>query len=336
MLDHSARPPNQVSDATELGAAPAEQSDATEADAPAPAQEAPPLLTAVSADMRRVWSSLDRRGQQLAMASALVLVVTLLGIPFSTWGSSQFALIVLTSAVITIVTAFLGASSMAKRSPVSISTIEFWASHITAVLALLKLIEVAFNFGQLGVVRGAVGLVVSAALVVAAGAVLYVSNHRGADPYGDVVNGDQGTKVATVGLAIFLLAWAYNVSAGYWSLPALAIAVVTLAALVIAEAQRIRGPVPTAFVGAAIGVFGVILLFGLWGDLLSLGGRVVVLDLFDYLGILVPSIGAVLVVMGGVQSGRGTSAAPIHPTAVDQPAADATAADASATSELER
>ena len=106
---------------------------------------------------------------------------------------------------------------------------------------------------------------------------------------------------------------------------ALPLAVLTIAALAIAEARRIESPIPVAWVGAGIAVFGAILALAHWGDLLSFGRTELELDILDFLGLLAYSIGVALIIAGGVLSGRdvwqrtagakvGSTAGPATPT----------------------
>jgi hypothetical protein len=143
---------------------------------------------------------------------------------------------------------------------------------------------------------------------------LIAARRRGADPLGSLLRGDQGSMIATVGLALVLLGWAFNLSVSFWTMgqAALPLAVLTLAALTVAEAPRIQSPVPVAWIGAGIGAFGAILALAHWGDLTTLGRTELELDPGDFLGLLAYTTGAALIIVGGALSGRGAWAAS-HP-----------------------
>jgi hypothetical protein len=85
---------------------------------------------------------------------------------------------------------------------------------------------------------------------------------------------------------------------------ALPLAVMTLAVLTVAEAPRIQSPVPVAWIGAGIAVFGALLALGHWGELTTLGRTEIELEPFDFLGLVAWSVGVVLVIAGGATSGR--------------------------------
>ena len=118
--------------------------------------------------------------------------------------------------------------------------------------------------------------------------------------------GDQGARIAALGLLLVVIGWVVNLTISFWTMgqAALPLAVLTIAALVVAEAPRIPSPVPVAWVGAGIGALGGILALANWGDLVSLGRTQLELGAGDFLGILAYSIGAALIIAGGVVSGR--------------------------------
>ena len=273
-------------------------------DAAAPATPADNLTgkAALSADITAAWNNLDRNARLLINGSAAALILVLVGLPLSVWDSANFALLILTAAIFTIVTAWFGATPTARSLPIPIATIEFIAAGVAATLGIIKAIEVLFDLDSDGVV----GLVLAIALAVATVVMVMAAIRRGADPLGAVTTGDQGVKVAAAGLAIVLAGWAINLSLGFWTMQqaALPLAVLVIAALTIVEAPRIASPIPVAWVGAAIAAFAAILAIGHWGDLTRLGRTEVSLDLVDYLGFLGYALGIVLIIAGGALSGR--------------------------------
>ncbi len=297
------------------------------ADAPdlAPAPEAAPgapnapaaFAAVLSADLRAAWLKLDPSAQMLAAASAGVLLLTLLGLPFGVWDSAQFVMIVVVASLVTGATAWVGGTPAARSLPVPLSTIELGAGLVLASLAGLKLLEILFDIDDLGGAGGIFGLVIAVALVGAAGALVRSVIQRGADPLGSIRSDDRGALIAVAGFALVMGGWALNVSFSFWTLAqaALPVAVLAIAALTVVEAPRIPSPIPVAWVGAAIAVFGAILAVAHWGDLTSLGQTELVLDPFDFLGLLGYSVGAGLIIVGGVLSGAATL--PADPSADD-------------------
>ena len=82
----------------------------------------------------------------------------------------------------------------------------------------------------------------------------------------------------------------------------LSLAVLTVATAVILASRRIESPVPVAWAGVVLAVFGAILALGQWGDLIELGRKEVQFGLIDYLAFLVYIVGLVMIIAGGVMS----------------------------------
>ena len=266
---------------------------------------APSAVAAMSADVTAAWSKLDRHAQVLARTSIAAFAITLVGLPLGVWHSAQFALIVLVATAIAAAAAWFGDSPAVRTMPVPLGTIEHGAAIVTAVLTALKVVEALFDL-DLGDAGAIVELVLSVALASAAVAMLVAVNRRGTDAQAAFRRGDEGVKLATLGWVLVLLGWALNLSLSFWTMgqAALPLAVFTIAALTILEAPRIEAPIPVAWIGAAIGAFGALLVLGHWADLTSLGRTEVELDPLDFLGFLGYTAGAALVVAGGFLSGR--------------------------------
>lgn len=292
--------------------------DAAHAAHAAAAPNAPAAVAAaLSADLRAAWLKLDRSAQMLAAASAGALLLTLLGLPFGVWDSAQFVMIVIVASLVTGATAWVGGTPAARSLPVPLSTVELGAGLVLASLAGLKLLEILFDLDDLGGSGGIVGLAIAVALVLATGVLVSAVMARGADPLAAIRSGDRGVMIAVAGFALVIVGWALNVSFSFWTLAqaALPVAVLAIAALTVVEAPRIPSPIPVAWVGAAIAVFGAILAVAHWGDLTSLGQTELELDPFDFLGLLAYSVGAALTIVGGVLSGAATL--PADPSADD-------------------
>jgi hypothetical protein len=262
---------------------------------------------AVSADLAAAWAGLDRPAQLLAGASIAAFVITLIGLPLSVWDSAQLTLLVLAATVVTGVAAWFGGHPAARTMPIPLPTIELGAALVATVLSVGKVVEIVFDFDALDRSGGVVGLVLAVGLAVASVGLLAATMRRGADLRRAVTRGDQGAKIAVLGLLLVLLGWAFNLSVSFWTMgqAALPLAVLTIAALTVAEAPRFRAPLPVAWVGAAIAVFGALVLLAQWGDLTSLGRTELELDPGDFLGFLAYTAGTALIIAGGVMSGRG-------------------------------
>ena len=297
---------------------------------------------ALTADITAAWTKLDPTARLLVNGSAAALILVLIGLPLSVWDSANFALLVVTAAVFTIVTAWFGATPTARSMPIPVSTIELVATLLAAILAIMKVIEVLSGLDSIDVVA----LVVSVALAIATVAMLVAATRRGADPLGAITRGDEGVKVAAAGFALVLIGWAINLSVGYWTMNAatLPLALLTIAALAIIEAPRINSPIPVAWVGAGVALFGVLLAIGYWDDFARLGRTEVSLDVIDYLGFFGFALGAVLIVVGGALSGRtvwasrqpAVAATPSAPTAPGVPATPADVAPEDDRGEISR
>jgi hypothetical protein len=265
----------------------------------------PPVSGAalLRADLAAGWSTLDPDARRLVGASVAAFVIVLVGLPLSVWDSAPFALLVLTATVFLAVTGWFTTSPALRDLPIPRSTIELVATDVVAVLAVLKVVEILFDLGQDGIVA----LVISTALAFAAIAALVAAQRRGADPLA-FRRGDQGARIAALGLLLVLVGWLLNLTISFWTMgqAALPLAVLTIAALTVAEAPRIPSPIPVAWVGAGIGAFGALLALGHWSDLVTLGRGQLALGAGDYLGLLVYSAGAALIIAGGVLSGRDT------------------------------
>lgn len=282
----------------------------------APVSEAatsgPAAGTAVSAtslirtDMSDAWARLDQSARLLVGASAAAIAAVIVGLPLSVWDSAPFALLVLVAGVTTAVTGWFGASPAFRDLPIPRATIELVASYAVAILAFLKVGEVVFDFA----VDGVVGLVVAGSLLAAAAAQLLAAQRRGA-VLPAFNRGDQGARIAAIGFILVVVGWALNLTMSFWTMgqAALPLAVLTIAALTVAEAPRIEAPIPVAWVGAGIGVFGAILALANWGDLTSLGRTEIVLGPADFIGPIAYIIGVALIIAGGVLSGRAVWAA---------------------------
>ena len=214
----------------------------------------------------------------------------------------------------------------AKPSPIPLETIEFGAGVVATVLAVLRVVELAFDFDDIDSYGGVLGALVTVGLLVAAGTVLVGSLRRDPTLRADIFASDRGTRLAVGGLALVVLAWLLNLSIGFWNMNAAATSVtlLTLGAVLVVVQRRwlaVLEEVPLGWVGAGFGVVGLLLAIGLWGELMDIGRSRVDLELIDYLPQILSFLGIAGIIVGGVLAGLPTWQARIKvpPPAVATP-----------------
>jgi hypothetical protein len=270
-----------------------------------PMPAGPGVAAAISADIRSAWDGLEPTARRLVGTAAAAIVLTLVGLPLSVWDSAPFALLLLVAGIVLVMTAWFSASATARSLPVPLPTIESSAGLVVAILAIFKVLEILADLDNLPNSGGIIGLAVALALAIAAVVIVVTTTRRGTDLRGAIVHGDQGAKLAAIGLGLVLLGWAFNLTVSFWTMgqAALPLAILAIAAVTIVEAPRIQSPIPVAWVGAAIGAFGAILVLANWGDLIGLGRTELELNAGDFLGLLACTAGTALIIAGGVLSG---------------------------------
>jgi drug/metabolite transporter (DMT)-like permease len=135
-------------------------------------------------------------------------------------------------------------------------------------------------------------------------AVLVGAVNRLGGPRALGVRDGRGATVAAIGFVLVLVGWAANLSISYWTMAqaSLSLAVLTVATVIILASRRVDTPIPVAWAGVALGVFGAILGFGQWEDLNKLGRERVELGLTDFGAFLIYAVGLVMVIVGGVMT----------------------------------
>jgi len=113
----------------------------------------------------------------------------------------------------------------------------------------------------------------------------------------------RGAAVAAIGFVLVLVGWAANLSISYWTMAqaSLSLAVLTVATVVILASRRVESPIPVAWAGVVLAVFGAILAFGQWGDLIKEGDKVE-LGATDFGSFLLYAVGLVMIIVGGVMT----------------------------------
>ncbi len=281
-------------------------------DAPAPSgPPAPGMQDALAA-----WAELDLTSKLIIGGSVAALLITIVGIPLGAWGSTDFVLIVLAASIVA------GAAAGLRTGPIlatQLSLLELGAGAVLGVLSVWNLIEILFDLDQKD--RGGIlGILFTLGLAAAGVAVLVGAVRRNGGARKLLLTDDRWTRVALLGLALILVAWAWNLSFSYWIIAAaaLSLATLTLAAVLIVVSDRIESPIPAAWAGVVLGIFGALLAIDQWGKLMSLGQQIGLSPL-DFLAFLAYVAGILMIVGGGVK--RALEQAASHPANGDVPTA---------------
>ena len=263
-------------------------------DDPGPRPAAPTGTAAITA----AWNGLDQTAQLVVGGSITAIVVTILGLPFGAWDSTDFVLVVLVAAIVALVAAALAVNS---RNKGPLALLEAGAATVLAVLAVWNFIEIVFDLDHIR--GGIIGIILTVALAGAAIAVLVGAISRLGGPRALGVQDGRGVMVVAIGFVLVLVGWAANLSISYWTMAqaSLSLAVLTVATVVILASRRVESPIPVAWAGVVLGVFGAILGFGQWGDLIKQGDKVE-LGATDFGSFLVYVVGLVMIIVGGVMT----------------------------------
>jgi hypothetical protein len=301
-----------MTDETDPGVADAPAASDTGPEATGPATAPAASLPSVNAaQVTAVWSGLGAVGQMITGGAIAIILIALVGAIINAWEDSGSLIGVL---VVAAVAAGAAAWFTARKSAIGaqpaipLETIEFAAGLVGTILAILRLIEMLFDLDDLENYGGAIGAVLTVGLVMAAGAILVGSMRRDPTLRTALLGGDQWTRLATGGLALVVIAWALNLSIGFWNMNAAAtpVAVLAFGAVLVVIQPRWRAvlhEVPLGWVGAAFGVLGLLLAIGLWGDLMDIGRSRVELELIDYLPQALSFVGIIAIIAGGVMAG---------------------------------
>ncbi len=309
---------------------PTPPADATDGPANAAGPTATPPLPSVSgAQVMAAWSRFGPVGRLIVGGSIALIVIGLVGALVNAWEDSGTLVgVVVIAAAAAIIVASLRTRTVAgaQPSPIPLETIEFAAGAMATVLALLRVVEMAFDVDDLDSYGGVVGAILTVGLLVAALAVLVGSMRRDPTLRADILAPDRGTRLAVAGLALVVLAWLLNLSIGFWNMNAAAtsVALLTFGAVLVVVQRRwlaVLEEIPLGWVGAGFGVVGLLLAVGLWGELMDIGRSRVDLELIDYLPQVLSFLGIAGIIAGGVLAGLPTWQARIKvpPPAVATP-----------------
>jgi len=111
-------------------------------DDPGPRPAAPTGTAAITA----AWNGLDRMAQLVVGGSIAAIAVTILGLPFGAWDSTDFVLLVLVAAIVALVAAAFAVNS---RNKGPLALLEAGAATVLAVLAVWNFIEIVFDLDHI-------------------------------------------------------------------------------------------------------------------------------------------------------------------------------------------
>ena len=269
------------------------------------------LASASAAQVTTIRTMLGPIGQMIVGGAIAIIGIVLVGAIINAWqDSGSLAGVLLVAAGAAGAAAWFTARQRASAAQpaIPLETIEFAAGLVGTILTLLRVIEMLFDLDDLDDYGGAIGAVLTVGLAVAAGAILVGSMRRDPTLRAALLGGDQWTRLAMGGLALVVIAWALNLSIGFWNMNAAAtpVAVLTFGAVLVVVQPRwldVLREVPLGWVGAGFGVLGLLLAIGLWGELMDIGRSRVDLELIDYLPQALSFLGIFGIIAGGVMAG---------------------------------
>jgi hypothetical protein len=250
-------------------------------------------------DALAAWRQLDLTSQLVIAGSVAAILITLIGIPFGAWVSTDFVLMVLAAGIVAGLAAGFRTGEI-LATPLAL--LELGAGAVLGVLSVWNLIEILFDLDQ-DTRGGVVGIVLTVGLAVAGVAVLVGAVRRNGGLRMLLPTDDRWAAITLLGLVVILAYWTLNISVGYWTMAAasLSLGVLTLAAVIVAVSRQIESPIPAAWGAVALGALGVLLALGQWGALMDLG-KGMALTPIDILGFLVYLIGIALIIVGAVMT----------------------------------
>jgi hypothetical protein len=217
--------------------------------------------------------AMDPASRRIAGVGAAVAVIAIIGAVLGTWRFDWSAIVLILAGLLAAGTAVLTSGAGSSRAmPIAKRDLIFAGGEIAAVLGVLFLLEVLFDFDDLDGYGGLLGAVAALAIAVA-GVALYVlaANAWSGGPLAPwtraLAAGDRTTKLVLGGAALVVLGWLGNVTIGVWLLDpgVIAITLVLLAALSVRAAadpdQALVLPFPVAYV--AVALTGIALLLAL-------------------------------------------------------------------------
>jgi hypothetical protein len=250
-------------------------------------------------DALAAWTQLDLTSQLVIAGSVAAILITLIGVPFGAWDSTDFVLMVLAAGIVAGLAAGFRTGEILATE---LSLLELGAGAVLGVLSVWNLIEILFDLDQ-DPRAGALGIVLTIGLAIAGVAVLVGAVRRNGGPRALLSTDDRWVAITLVGLVVVLAYWTLNISVGYWTMAAasLSLGALTLAAVIVTVSRRIESPIPAAWAAVALGALGVLLAVGQWGALMDLG-KGMALSPIDFLGFLAYLIGIALIIGGAVMT----------------------------------
>ena len=299
--DPTAPPPPEAPSAPPIAAEAATPAATPAPPAPTTAAPAGPQTVTIQADplpaapnpLVTAWNDLDATSRMIIGAAGVLLASLLIGGLFSAWfRSGTFVIAVAAAALVSAGAAAYTSISNAGPKPTKLplATVEFLARRRgdgarghAGHRDRLRPRPALDDYG------GLFGVVATIVVAGAAGTILAGAFRRDPTLRTPRAYGDTSVRLAVSGLTLVLIGWALNLSISYWNMNAAAssLAVLTIAAVLVIVASRWTAAlpeVPLAWVGAALGVLGLFLALGLWGELMELGTELE-LGVLDLVGV---------------------------------------------------
>jgi hypothetical protein len=256
-------------------------------------------------DALAAWTDLDLTSKLIIAGSVAAILITLVGLPFGAWDSTDFVLMVLTAGIVA------GLAAGLRTGPIlatQLSLLELGAGAVLGVLSVWNLIEILFDLDQ-DTRGGALGILLTIGLAIAGVAVLVGAVRRNGGLRALLPTNDPWSLITLAGLVVVLAYWTLNISVGYWTMAAAAFSLgtLTLAAVIVVVSRRIESPIPAAWAGVVLGALAALLTIGQWGALMDLGRRIA-LSPVDLLGFLVYVGGIAAITVGAVMTALDQSA----------------------------
>lgn len=208
--------------------------------------------------------AMDPAATRIAGAGVAVAVIAVIGAVLDTWRFDWSAIVLILAGLLAAGTVVLTSGAGSSRAmPIAKRDLIFAGGEIAAVLGVLFLLEVLFDFDDLDNYGGILGAVAALALA-AAGVVLYVlaASAWSGSPIAPwtraLAAGDRTTKLVMGGAVLAVVGWLGNVTIGVWYLDAgvVAITALLLASPVVRAAadpdEPLRLPFPAAYVAVAL------------------------------------------------------------------------------------
>ncbi len=248
------------------------------------------------------FTAFDPASRIVIIGSAVVFLVTVIGLIIGAWQLNPFGFILIAAALIAAAAAWVGETmTVPEAAQATFPVGQLVAGAVATSLSLLAVVEMIGDLEDMDDYGGPLGLVLGIVILGASTMVLWGAVRRTAP---DLRGAERGAMLAAVGAGLVLLAWVLHLTIGFWALgPASwGLAAIVVAAVLLLVAPDVRLPSWIGWVAVVLALFGGWTAFGQWGALMEVGDGQVVLGLEDYLPFLVYVAGILLVLGGAVMT----------------------------------